>query len=110
MEPSVALINNGWLKSIFVSSFSWGKRAAYNRAQIAYYLAENLELRRSEFADRIKLQTGRSSESCLKEVDLSIQRLFHWAAYADKYGGGVQVRGEFHLLVTFLLVIHSDTQ
>lgn len=57
-----------------------------------YYLAENLELRRQEFAGRLSLQTGRAMESCVKEVDLSIQRLFHWAAYADKYGGGVQVR------------------
>ena len=25
-------------------------------------------------------------------MDLSIQRLFYWGAYADKYGGQVQVR------------------
>ena len=48
-------------------------------------------MRRTEFAEKIGAQTGRSAESCLREVDLSIQRLFYWAAYADKYGGTVQV-------------------
>ena len=32
-------------------------------------------------------------ESSYNEVDLSIQRLFYWGAYADKYGGTVQVSG-----------------
>ena len=71
---------------------SWGKRAAHNRAQIIYYLAENLELRRTEFAQCLASLTGGSEEAGLREVDLSIKRLFHWAAYADKYGGTVQVR------------------
>ena len=37
---------------------SWGKRAAHNRAQIVYYIAENLELRRDEVAQRINTMTG----------------------------------------------------
>lgn len=69
---------------------SWGKRAAHNRAQIVYYMAENLELRRSEFAAQIASVTGRTMEDCLNEVDLSINRLFYWGAYADKFGGTVQ--------------------
>lgn len=73
---------------------SWGKRAAHNRAQIVYYIAENLELRRAEMAGRIAAMTGREEVECQKEVDLSIQRLFYWGAYADKYGGTVQVRAE----------------
>ena len=56
-----------------------------------YYIAENLELRRGEVAQRIVAMMGRSLDDCLKEVDLSIQRLFYWGAYADKYGGVVQV-------------------
>ena len=35
---------------------------------------------------------GRDIEECKREVDLSIQRLFYWGAYADKYGGQLQVR------------------
>ncbi|KAK3608447.1 hypothetical protein CHS0354_035451 [Potamilus streckersoni] len=68
----------------------WGKRAAHNRAQIVYYLAENLEIRREEIADRICKMSGKSREDGLREVDISIQRLFHWGAYCDKYGGTVQ--------------------
>ena len=68
----------------------WSKRASHNRAQIVYYMAENLELRRNEVAQRLTLLTGSSLEDSLKEVDLSIQRLFYWGAFADKYGGTVQ--------------------
>ncbi|KAM3923300.1 aldehyde dehydrogenase family 16 member A1 [Leptodactylus fuscus] len=68
----------------------WGKRAAHNRAQIVYYMAENLELRREEVAQRLSSLTGQSKEKALQEVDLSIQRLFYWGAYCDKYGGTVQ--------------------
>ena len=72
--------------------FRWGKRAAHNRAQIVYYLAENLEQRRSEFARCLVEMTGVSEEQALQEVDLSIVRLFYWGAYADKFGGNVQVK------------------
>lgn len=68
----------------------WGKRAAHNRAQIMYYIAENLTIRAAEFAARIAAMTGRSHESGLAEVSKSVERLFHYAALADKYGGVVQ--------------------
>ncbi|EGD81126.1 retinaldehyde dehydrogenase [Salpingoeca rosetta] len=68
----------------------WGKRAAHNRAQIVYYMAENLEVRRVEVATRLASTTGVSQEDALKEVDAAIDRLFYWGAYADKYGGAVQ--------------------
>lgn len=35
--------------------------------------------------------TGREVADCKREVDLAVQRLFYWGAYADKYGGTVQV-------------------
>ena len=40
------------------SPHRWGKRAAHNRAQIVYYIAENLELRHDEVAQRIANMTG----------------------------------------------------
>lgn len=43
--------------------------------------------------------TGRDEDNCKKEVDLAIQRLFYWGAYADKYGGTVQVGGAVRILV-----------
>ena len=57
-----------------------------------YYLAENLELRKDEFATNIIKLTGGSLDEGKEEVDLAIDSLFHWAAYCDKYGGTVQVR------------------
>ena len=69
----------------------WEKKSGFNRAQILYYLAENLELRRCEFASRIETLTGKSEADSKAEVDKAIQRLFYWASYADKYGGTVQV-------------------
>ena len=68
----------------------WGKRAAHNRAQIVYYMAENLEQRRAEFAAKLQEATGREQADCENEVDLAIARLFYWGAYADKFGGNVQ--------------------
>ncbi|XP_069765198.1 aldehyde dehydrogenase family 16 member A1 isoform X2 [Narcine bancroftii] len=68
----------------------WGKRAAHNRAQIIYYVAENLELRREEVARGLCTLTGVGTEEAVGEVNACIERLFYWAAYCDKYGGTVQ--------------------
>ena len=68
----------------------WAMRHAYNRSQILYFIAENLDARRDEFARRVVAMTGRSLASAQNEVDLSVQRLFTYAAWADKYGGSVQ--------------------
>jgi aldehyde dehydrogenase (NAD+) len=71
----------------------WAKATAWNRAQVLYYLAENLSARASEFAARLRAMTGRSGET---EVEASIARLFTYAAWADKYDGAakaVPIRG-----------------
>jgi aldehyde dehydrogenase (NAD+) len=65
-------------------------RHGYNRSQILYFIAENLDARREEFARRIRLMTGRSLNSAQTEVELSVERLITYAAWADKYGGTVQ--------------------
>ena len=68
----------------------WGKRAAYNRSQILFYLAENLAIRSAEFAERLDAMTNCGIKAAEAEVEESISRLFTYAAYADKYGGTVQ--------------------
>jgi len=68
----------------------WGKRAAHNRAQVCFYIAENLAAREAEFVDRIRSMTGASQSAAELEVETSISRLFTYAAYADKFGGRVQ--------------------
>lgn len=85
-----------------VDLFRWAKQTAHARAQILYYLAENLELRRAEFALQLQALTGAQKEVALQEVDLSVQRLFYWAAYSDKYGGAVQVRTNRALLFGYI--------
>lgn len=78
------------------SARSWGKSTAHLRAQILYYLAENLSVRSNEFADRIVSMTGVDKPSAACEVELSIDRLFTYAAWADKYDGsihGTPIRG-----------------
>lgn len=64
-----------------------------------YYIAENMELRATELAQRICTMSGQPVEEAEEEVKMAIQRVFHWAAYADKYGGTVQVRNaRLHIL------------
>ncbi|HAV36137.1 MAG TPA: aldehyde dehydrogenase [Massilia sp.] len=63
----------------------WAKATAHNRAQVLYYIAENLAIRADEFAQRIAAQTG--AKDAAREVQASIERLFYWAAWADKYDG-----------------------
>jgi aldehyde dehydrogenase (NAD+) len=63
----------------------WTKATAHNRAQVLYYIAENLAARGEEFTARIAAQTG--AKNAEKEVQASIERLFYWAAWADKYDG-----------------------
>ncbi|MCY4465546.1 MAG: aldehyde dehydrogenase family protein [Chloroflexi bacterium] len=68
----------------------WAYYSPHNRAQILYYIAENLSVRMDEFARRIADMTEVSEAAARGEVELSIERLFHWAALADKAGGSIQ--------------------
>jgi aldehyde dehydrogenase (NAD+) len=68
----------------------WAMRHGYNRSQILYFIAENLDARRDEFARRIRAMTGRSLKSAQAEVEQSVKRLFTYAAWADKFGGTLQ--------------------
>ncbi len=63
----------------------WAAASAHNRAQVLYYIAENLAARADEFAARIAAMTG--SKNPEREVQASIERLFYYAAWADKYDG-----------------------
>jgi aldehyde dehydrogenase (NAD+) len=67
----------------------WSKLSGHQRAQILYYLAENLSVRASEFAARIVSLTGDSLGAGEAEVNAAISRLFTYAAWADKHDGAV---------------------
>jgi len=77
---------------------AWAGRTAHNRAQILYYLAENLSVRREELVARlIRLAAGATAppgggadgDEAAREFDLAVARLFSYAAWADKWEGRV---------------------
>jgi aldehyde dehydrogenase (NAD+) len=67
----------------------WSSASAHNRAQVLYYLAENLNARADEFAKQLVTRAGSSERDAKREVEASIARLFTYAAWADKYDGAV---------------------
>jgi aldehyde dehydrogenase (NAD+) len=68
---------------------AWARATGHNRAQILYYIAENLAVRAEEFALRIDAMTECGSRRAKQEVEASISRLFTYGAWADKYDGSV---------------------
>lgn len=68
---------------------SWTGMTGHARAQILYYIAENLAIRSEEFAERIAEMTNQSLESAREEVEKSVERIYTYAAFADKYDGNV---------------------
>jgi aldehyde dehydrogenase (NAD+) len=67
----------------------WGEQSGHARAQILYYVAENLSARAAEFAQRLERAAGYRAEDAAREVEAAIEQLFLYAAWADKYDGAV---------------------
>jgi aldehyde dehydrogenase (NAD+) len=65
----------------------WGRTTAHNRAQVLYYYAENLSLRRDEVAHRLAAAVG--EQQAARELESGIERIFSYAAWADKFDGAV---------------------
>jgi aldehyde dehydrogenase (NAD+) len=65
----------------------WAKMSAHGRAQVLYFLAENLVQRRAEIVGKLGEFVG--PEQAAVEVDDSIERTFTYAAWADKFEGSV---------------------
>jgi aldehyde dehydrogenase (NAD+) len=65
----------------------WAKTSAHNRAQVLYYIAENLSQRGDEIARRLAAVVGETQAA--SEVSLGIERIFSYAAWADKFDGAV---------------------
>jgi len=66
---------------------AWGKTTAHNRAQVLYYIAENLSQRSAEIGRRLAAVVGQ--EQAADEVRYAIERVFSYAAWADKFDGAV---------------------
>ncbi|UXU73916.1 MULTISPECIES: aldehyde dehydrogenase family protein [unclassified Paracoccus (in: a-proteobacteria)] len=65
----------------------WQALGGHGRAQVLYFLAENLAQRRAEFA----------GFAPAAEVDLAIRRCFFYAGFADKYDGATVSARPGHL-------------
>ena len=72
----------------------WGKATGHNRAQVLYYIAENLSAREAEFTARLK-SAGVAKAG--DEVAASIRRAFYYAAQADKFDGAVHSTKSAHV-------------
>jgi aldehyde dehydrogenase (NAD+) len=66
---------------------SWGKTTAHNRAQVLYYIGENLSQRRQEIVHHLADAVGEKQAAA--EVGCAIERTFSYAAWADKFDGAV---------------------
>jgi aldehyde dehydrogenase (NAD+) len=67
----------------------WTKATAHTRAQVLYYLAENLAVREAEFTVRLCALCACAPDLAAREVRTSVVRAFSYAAWADKYDGRV---------------------
>jgi aldehyde dehydrogenase (NAD+) len=76
----------------------WARTSAHARAQVLYYVAENLHARAAEFAARIAAMTGQP-ELAGQEVERAVERLFTYAAWADKFDGAVHATAHAQVLV-----------
>jgi acyl-CoA reductase-like NAD-dependent aldehyde dehydrogenase len=63
---------------------SWSERAAFNRGQILYRIAEMLEGRKEQFIAEL-IQQGSTKKNAEEEVNLSIDRIVYYAGWCDKY-------------------------
>jgi acyl-CoA reductase-like NAD-dependent aldehyde dehydrogenase len=66
------------------ASGSWSERAAFNRGQILYRIAEMLEGRKAQFVEELQFQ-GSTKQAAEAEVNLAIDRIVYYAGWCDKY-------------------------
>jgi aldehyde dehydrogenase (NAD+) len=66
----------------------WASQTAHTRAQVLYYVGENLAARALELSGRLAQMTG-DPAAARDEVEAAIERLFDCAAWADKHDGAV---------------------
>lgn len=76
--------------SVEIAAKSFAKQLSnFNRSQILFYLAENLQQREKTFVDLLVALCGSSPVNASIEFSQSCERLFYYAAMADKFEGNV---------------------
>lgn len=82
----------------------WAARSGYNRGQVMYRLAEMMESRFGELAEAVALD-GSEEADARREVAVAIDRVVHYAGWADKYpallgGANPVASGHFNVVVS----------
>ena len=67
----------------------WTNTTAHNRAQVLYFIAENLAARGTEFTRRITQLSGKDENAAAAELEMCISRIYTYAAMTDKYDSAV---------------------
>ena len=62
----------------------WSARAAFNRGQVLYRIAEMLEGRKAQFVEELMKQDATKAQA-EEEVNLSIDRLIYYSGWCDKF-------------------------
>jgi len=62
----------------------WSSRAAFNRGQILYRMAEMLEGRKAQFIDEL-IQQDLPKGKAEKEINTAIDRLIYYSGWCDKF-------------------------
>ena len=65
----------------------WAKMTAHGRAQVLFFLGENLEQRRAEVVRKLALFVGEAQAEI--EFRMGVERCFTYAAWCDKFEGSV---------------------
>ena len=71
------------------SRSSWGAMTGHARAQVLWFIAENLEPRSAELAHLIDEMTGCGEAAALEEVAETVDLWTWWASWADKHDGAI---------------------
>jgi len=78
---------------------AWAKATPYNRGQVIYRAAEMLQGRSSQFVELLGSTRDLAQDAAAAEVDTAIDRLVHYAGWADKlsavFGGANPVSAPF---------------
>ncbi len=77
------------VEAAHVAAKGWARSTGHLRAQILYYIGENLDARGDEFAARLRAMTGATAADARREVEATVARLFSYGAWADKWDGAV---------------------
>lgn len=64
---------------------AWARISAFQRGQILFRVAEQLEDRRSLFEDRLRAWHGHDRENAAAETACAVDRAFWYAGWTDKY-------------------------